>query len=93
MISAWAAFLGWGVSECARGLTDVDPATHSHAAVVFLGFLVIAITSATTGAAIGLGLNVLGGVANAAGGNLPAAPCPACRAVPSAGSRAEWSAE
>lgn len=56
MISAWAAFLGWGVSEIACSYV----ATTS----VLLGFVVIAVTSATIGAAIGLGLNVLGGMAN-----------------------------
>jgi hypothetical protein len=56
MISAWAAFLGWGVSEIA---CSYMPTTS-----VLLGFLVIAVTSATIGAAIGLGLNVLGGMAN-----------------------------
>jgi len=56
MISAWAAFLGWGVSEVACSYV---PTTS-----VLLGFLVIALTSATIGAAIGLGLNVLGGMAN-----------------------------
>jgi hypothetical protein len=64
MISAWAAFLGWGVSEIARSFTDVDSAKTSSAEVVFWGFLVIAVTSGTMGAAIGLGLNVLGGMAN-----------------------------
>jgi hypothetical protein len=64
MISAWAAFLGWGVSEWARSVLAVDATKTSHAAFVLLSFLVIAITSGTTGAAIGLGLNVLGGMAN-----------------------------
>ncbi|MGO9113667.1 MAG: FHA domain-containing protein [Thermoguttaceae bacterium] len=64
MISAWAAFLGWGVSEIARSFFATDPVTNSTAGVVLLGFLVIAVTSGTTGAAIGLGLNVLGGMAN-----------------------------
>jgi len=64
MISAWAAFLGWGVTEIARSFATVDSATTSNAVVVLLGFLVIAVTSGTTGAAIGLGLNVLGGMAN-----------------------------
>ncbi len=64
MISAWAAFLGWGVSEIARSFAAVDSATTSTTVVVLLGFLVIAVTSGTTGAAIGLGLNVLGGMAN-----------------------------
>ncbi len=64
MISAWAAFLGWGVSEIARPLTDVDRATTSKTVVVLLEFLGIALTSATIGGAIGVGLNVLGGMAN-----------------------------
>jgi len=64
MISAWAAFLGWGVSELARSLAPVDPATISDTDKVLRGFLVIAVTSGTIGAAIGLGLNVLGGMAN-----------------------------
>ncbi len=64
MISAWAAFLGWGVAEIARVLTDVDPGTTSKWTVVLLGFINVAVTSATIGATIGLGLNVLGGMAN-----------------------------
>jgi len=64
MISAWAAFLGWGVSELVRSLAAVDPVTTPDTVVVLRGFMVIAITSGTIGAAIGLGLNVLGGMAN-----------------------------
>ena len=64
MISAWAAFLGWSVSEIARSLAAVDPVTTTDTVRVLLGFLGIAVTSGTTGAAIGLGLNVLGGMAN-----------------------------
>ena len=64
MISAWAAFLGWGVSECARSCVAPDPETTSKTVQVLLGFLIIAVTSAVTGGAIGLGLNVLGGMAN-----------------------------
>ena len=64
MISAWAAFLGWGVSECARSFLATDSETTSRSVQLLLGFLVIAITSGTIGAAIGLGLNVLAGMAN-----------------------------
>ncbi len=64
MISAWAAFLGWGVSECARSCVAPDPETTLKTVQVLLGFLIIAVTSAVTGGAIGLGLNVLGGMAN-----------------------------
>ena len=63
MISAWAAFLGWGVSEIARSCGR-RPGDDLEDGQVLLGFLVIAVTSATIGAAIGLGLNVLGGMAN-----------------------------
>ena len=64
MISAWAALLGWGVSEVARALVAVDPETTSDTVKVLLGFLITAVTSATIGATVGLGLNVLGGMAN-----------------------------
>jgi hypothetical protein len=64
MISAWAAFLGWAVSEFARSFVAVDSTTASALVVGLLKFLVIAVTSGTIGAAIGLGLNVLGGMAN-----------------------------
>jgi hypothetical protein len=64
MISAWAAFLGWGVSEYARSLAAVDPDATSQSLKTLLGLLVIVVTSGAVGAAIGLGLNVLGGVAN-----------------------------
>jgi hypothetical protein len=63
LISAWAAFLGWGVSETARSCMHVDPATASNHLFV-LGLFVVALTSGAIGAAIGLGLNVLGGMAN-----------------------------
>ncbi len=64
MISAWAAFLGWGVSEWITSIANVDSATTSRAAGVLLRFLLMAVTAGTIGAAIGLGLNVLGGMAN-----------------------------
>ncbi len=64
MISAWAAFLGWGVSEIARSYVAADPETTSRTTRMMLGLLVVAVTSGTIGAAIGLGLNVLGGMAN-----------------------------
>jgi hypothetical protein len=64
MISAWAAFLGWGVSEWITSAAKVDPAVTSRAAGVFLRFMLMAATAGTIGAAIGLGLNVLGGMAN-----------------------------
>ncbi len=64
VISAWAAFLGWGVSEFARSFLATDAETTSRTVRLLLGLLVIAVTSGTIGAAIGLGLNVLGGMAN-----------------------------
>ncbi len=64
MISAWAAFLGWGVSEIARSYLATDPLRTSATVSVLLDFVGIAVTSGTMGAAIGLGLNVLGGMAN-----------------------------
>jgi hypothetical protein len=64
MISAWAAFFGWGVSELARHGVMADSAMRSDTTLELFGFVVIAVTSGTTGAAIGLGLNVLGGIAN-----------------------------
>ena len=92
MISAWAAFLGWGVSEVARGFAAVDPATTSKTGVVLLGFLVILVTSATIGAAIGLGLNVLGGMANGRWRELARRACRACWVAASAAWSAAWSA-
>ncbi len=64
MISAWAAFLGWGVSEWITSAASLDPATTSHATGVFVRFVLTVVTAGTIGAAIGLGLNVLGGMAN-----------------------------
>jgi hypothetical protein len=64
MISAWAAFLGWGVSEWISSAANLDPATTSHATGVFVRFVLTVVTAGTIGAAIGLGLNVLGGMAN-----------------------------
>ena len=64
LISAWAAFVGWGVSEIIRTTLVLDPAKTSHATVTFVGYVLIAVTSGVIGAAIGMGLNVLGGMAN-----------------------------
>lgn len=64
MISAWAAFVGWGVSEWLTSAASLDPATTSHATAVAVRFMLMVATAGTIGAAIGLGLNVLGGMAN-----------------------------
>jgi hypothetical protein len=64
MISAWAAFLGWGVAEAITSAANIDPATTAHATGVFLRFVLMVATAGIIGAAIGLGLNVLGGMAN-----------------------------
>jgi hypothetical protein len=64
MISAWAAFVGWGVSEWISSVASLDPATTSHATAVAFRFVLMIATAGTIGAAIGLGLNVLGGMAN-----------------------------
>ena len=64
MISAWAALLGWAISEIACSCVPSDPLATLTTAAMLFGFLGIAVTSGTMGAAIGLGLNVLGGMAN-----------------------------
>jgi hypothetical protein len=64
MISAWTAFVGWGVSEWITSAASLDPATTSHAATLAIRFVLMVATAGTIGAAIGLGLNVLGGMAN-----------------------------
>jgi hypothetical protein len=64
MISAWAALLGWGASECVRSLAAFDPSAASGTMTTLFGLLIVAVTSGAVGAAIGLGLNALGGVAN-----------------------------
>ena len=64
MISAWAAFVGWGVSEWITAAASLDPATTSHATSLLVRFVLMVATAGTIGAAIGLGLNVLGGMAN-----------------------------
>jgi hypothetical protein len=64
MISAWAALLGWGASEYFRYLVAFDSSTASAWVKTLVGLLIIAVTSGVIGAAIGAGLNVLGGVAN-----------------------------
>ena len=53
MLAGWAAFLGWIVSETLRG--DVRPGART---------LLVALTAGVTGAAIGLGLNVVAGMSN-----------------------------
>ncbi len=64
MISAWAAFVGWGVSEWITAAASLDPATTSHATSLLVRFVLMIATAGTIGATIGLGLNVLGGMAN-----------------------------
>lgn len=53
MIAAWAAFFGWLVSETFR--RDVRPGAQ---------VLLVGLTAGITGAAIGLGLNVVAGMSN-----------------------------
>jgi hypothetical protein len=53
MLAGWAAFFGWLVSEKLRG--DVRPGAQT---------LLVVLTAGVTGAALGLGLNVVAGMSN-----------------------------
>lgn len=54
VIGGWSAFLGWMVAELVLGAGDPDQ-----------GWLGVVVTCAVVGAAIGAGLNLLAGMANA----------------------------